>query len=210
MGALEELAVEVQRDVLRQGEEGCRPNDGDRVQVHYTCTQDGASEIMDSTYAYGEPLSFTLGQDEVIPGLEQAVREMEVGEKAAIRVPGHFAHSEASWSSCKPSCSLLYELELVGTGPPGRAVSPEQRVVAALRAKDVGNASFKSGSLQAALDAYADALRDLAWPPYEAPVEWTSPLQDERKKLALACCLNLAQCELKLQLYAEAAVHAEQ
>ena len=50
---------------------------GDTVRVHYTGRLE-TGEVFD-TSEDGEPLEFTVGSGEVIPGFEEAVRGMEVG-----------------------------------------------------------------------------------------------------------------------------------
>jgi peptidylprolyl isomerase len=57
---------------------------GDTVQVHYTGKfEDGI--IFDSSVG-GEPLEFTLGQSEVIPGFEDAALGMAVGDKKTVSI----------------------------------------------------------------------------------------------------------------------------
>jgi len=64
--------------------------DGDIVQVHYTLTlQDGA--VFDTSVG-GEPLEFTLGKGDVIPGFEKAVLGMKVGESKTITIPANDAY----------------------------------------------------------------------------------------------------------------------
>jgi FKBP-type peptidyl-prolyl cis-trans isomerase 2 len=58
---------------------------GDTVKVHYTGRlQDGT--VFDTSVG-SEPLEFTLGQGQVIPGFEQAVIGMQVGESKTVTVP---------------------------------------------------------------------------------------------------------------------------
>ena len=58
---------------------------GDTVRVHYEGKlSDGT--IFDSSLAR-EPIEFTLGQDTVIPGFEQAVIGMEAGESKDVSIP---------------------------------------------------------------------------------------------------------------------------
>lgn len=65
---------------------------GDTVQVHYKGTlQDGT--VFDSSEGR-EPLSFTIGAGEVIPGFERAVDGMEVGETRMARVDVDDAYGE--------------------------------------------------------------------------------------------------------------------
>jgi FKBP-type peptidyl-prolyl cis-trans isomerase 2 len=58
--------------------------DGDRVRVHYTGKlEDG--QVFDSSRG-GEPLEFTVGAGEVIPGFDEAVRGMQVGETKTVEI----------------------------------------------------------------------------------------------------------------------------
>ena len=59
--------------------------DGDTVKVHYTGRmQDGT--VFDTSVG-SEPLEFTLGQGQIIPGFEQAVIGMQVGESKTVTIP---------------------------------------------------------------------------------------------------------------------------
>ena len=63
---------------------------GDHVKVHYTGRlQDGT--IFDSSRDR-EPLEFTLGEGEVIPGFEQAVMGMEPGETRTVTITAEDAY----------------------------------------------------------------------------------------------------------------------
>lgn len=66
--------------------------DGHRVSVHYVGRlQDGT--VFDSSEGQ-EPIRFTLGAQEVIPGFEEAVRGMEEGESRATTIPAEKAYGE--------------------------------------------------------------------------------------------------------------------
>ena len=58
---------------------------GDTVRVHYE-GQLSDGTIFDSSLER-EPIEFILGQDTVIPGFEQAVIGMEVGESKDVSIP---------------------------------------------------------------------------------------------------------------------------
>ncbi|GAB2773863.1 peptidylprolyl isomerase [Rhabdobacter roseus] len=63
---------------------------GDTVQVHYKGTlPDG--QLFDSS-AGREPLSFQLGSGQVIPGFDEGVTGMEVGDKKTIQIPSENAY----------------------------------------------------------------------------------------------------------------------
>ena len=57
---------------------------GDRVTIHYIGTLDNGY-VFDSADA-DTPLSFTIGQGEVFPALEQAVIGMKIGDAANIEI----------------------------------------------------------------------------------------------------------------------------
>lgn len=66
--------------------------EGDEVQVHYTGKlEDGT--VFD-TSEDGEPLSFTVGEERVIPGFEEAVTGMEPGESKTTEVDPEQAYGE--------------------------------------------------------------------------------------------------------------------
>lgn len=63
---------------------------GDTVKVHYTGKlQDGT--IFD-TSINNEPLQFTLGEGQLIPGFEQAVIGMQPGETKTAQIPAEEAY----------------------------------------------------------------------------------------------------------------------
>lgn len=67
---------------------------GDRVQVHYTGRLDDGTEFDSS--ADSDPISVTLGAGEVIPGFENALEGMSVGDKKTERLEAENAYGEHS------------------------------------------------------------------------------------------------------------------
>lgn len=65
-------------------------SNGDKVKVHYTGKLDDGT-VFDSS-AEREPLEFTIGEDEVILGFEQAVVGMEPGESKSSTVSAEEAY----------------------------------------------------------------------------------------------------------------------
>lgn len=61
-------------------------NNGDRVRIHYTGSLKEGDRF-DSSHDRGEPLEFTAGSPELIPGVSEAVVGMAVGEKKTVEVP---------------------------------------------------------------------------------------------------------------------------
>jgi len=63
---------------------------GDTVSVHYTGTLDDGT-VFDSSIG-GDPLQFTIGSGEMIPGFEQAVIGMKVDESKTVKIPADEAY----------------------------------------------------------------------------------------------------------------------
>lgn len=66
--------------------------ENDTVKVHYTGKLTNG-EVFDSS-ADREPLEFTLGQGQIIPGFEKGLMEMEVNDKKTINIPSAEAYGE--------------------------------------------------------------------------------------------------------------------
>ena len=64
----------------------------DTVKVHYTGTTDDGVVFYSSRER--EPLEFTMGQGQLIPGFENAVEGMKVGDSAKVRIPSEEAYGE--------------------------------------------------------------------------------------------------------------------
>ena len=64
--------------------------DGDTVSVHYTGTLT-SGEVFDSSLER-EPLKFTLGMGQLIPGFERAIMGLSVGQKATTNIPSKEAY----------------------------------------------------------------------------------------------------------------------
>ncbi|MCW9707406.1 FKBP-type peptidyl-prolyl cis-trans isomerase [Fodinibius salsisoli] len=67
--------------------------DGDTVKVHYTgkLTDDGT--VFDSSQER-EPIEFTLGEGQLIPGFEKAVIGLEEGDSTTVEIDSEDAYGE--------------------------------------------------------------------------------------------------------------------
>ena len=63
---------------------------GDTVHVHYTGRL-SSGEVFDTSEG-GEPLEFEVGAGQVIPGFDEAVRGMNVGDKKTINIQSEDAY----------------------------------------------------------------------------------------------------------------------
>ncbi|PKQ13014.1 MAG: peptidylprolyl isomerase [Alphaproteobacteria bacterium HGW-Alphaproteobacteria-1] len=70
---------------------------GDTVRIHYTGTlSDG--QTFDSSEGR-DPLEFTVGSGQIIPGLDAAIPGMSVGDKKIVEVPADDAYGAADPSA---------------------------------------------------------------------------------------------------------------
>jgi FKBP-type peptidyl-prolyl cis-trans isomerase 2 len=67
-------------------------DDGDLVAVHYTGTLDDGSEFDSSRER--EPLEFVVGSGQVIPGFDDAVRGLNIGDSTTVRIEADQAYGE--------------------------------------------------------------------------------------------------------------------
>jgi peptidylprolyl isomerase len=73
---------------------------GDTVRIHYTGTlADG--ETFDSSEGR-DPLEFTVGSGQIIPGLEEAIPGMTVGDKKKVEIPADQAYGPVDPNAMQP------------------------------------------------------------------------------------------------------------
>lgn len=70
---------------------GAPAQPGKMVSVHYTGTLENGQKF-DSSRDRGAPIEFPLGVGYVIPGWDQGIAQMRVGDKAKLTIPGHLAY----------------------------------------------------------------------------------------------------------------------
>eukprot|EP00588_Corethron_pennatum_P008312 CAMPEP_0194286860 /NCGR_PEP_ID=MMETSP0169-20130528/33464_1 /TAXON_ID=218684 /ORGANISM="Corethron pennatum, Strain L29A3" /LENGTH=189 /DNA_ID=CAMNT_0039033389 /DNA_START=55 /DNA_END=624 /DNA_ORIENTATION=+ len=101
------------------------PIGGDLVVVEYTGYLSNG-QIFDATHAEGKKneLMFKLGSGQVIPGLDEAVAQMQVGQKIQAIIPPSLAYGEKGVcledGECliKPDSTLVYDINLFKTSIP--------------------------------------------------------------------------------------------
>lgn len=87
---------------------------GKTVRVHYTgYLMDG--KIFDSSIERDEPIEFPLGQRMVIPGWEEGIALMKVGDKKRLIIPSELAYGAngAGGGVIPPNATLIFDVELV-------------------------------------------------------------------------------------------------
>jgi cyclophilin family peptidyl-prolyl cis-trans isomerase len=101
------------RYIITEPGTGPRPKSGEEVSVHYEGkVLDGS--LFDSSFRRGEPINFPVGQGRVIPGWDEALLGMRVGEKRTLIVPPDLAYGPTGAGDVIPPYSwLVFEMELV-------------------------------------------------------------------------------------------------
>ena len=92
---------------------GAAAKAGNTVKVHYTgWLTDGTK--FDSSVDRDEAFSFVLGAGQVIPGWDEAVATMCVGDKARLTIPPEKAYGRQGYPGIiPPNATLIFEVELL-------------------------------------------------------------------------------------------------
>ena len=100
----------LQYEVVEEGD-GASPDASDTVKTHYTGRlADGT--VFDSSVERGEPATF--GVDQVIPGWQEALQRMQVGDKWRLWLPPELAYGErGAGDRIPPNAALVFFLVLL-------------------------------------------------------------------------------------------------
>ncbi len=98
--------------IVSQGT-GVKAEAGKTVDVHYTgYLMDG--KIFDSSIERGDPISFPLGQKMVIPGWEEGIALMKVGDKIRLIIPSELGYgANGAGGVIPPNATLIFDVELM-------------------------------------------------------------------------------------------------
>lgn len=81
-------------------------------------TANVGNKLFADSYEGGEPLEFTLGMGQVIPGWEKGLVGMKVGEIRKLYIPYQMAYGENSLDGIPAYSDLYFEVELVHADKP--------------------------------------------------------------------------------------------
>lgn len=100
--------------VEKQAGEGDLAKWGDVVTVHYTLNN-LKGDFVESSYEIGEPMTFTIGQGEMIPAVEDALMTMAPGAKVMVVTPSSqaFGAFEIDPDMLPAYSPMMIELELI-------------------------------------------------------------------------------------------------
>jgi FKBP-type peptidyl-prolyl cis-trans isomerase 2 len=109
-----------------------KAKDGDEVKIHYTGRLADGKEF--DTSKGREPLSFVLGKGEVIPGFENAVMGLSVGETRTVEIASDQAYGphreemviQAKRSEMPEGLELKLGHQLEGRSEAGESQEPQR------------------------------------------------------------------------------------
>jgi hypothetical protein len=97
----------------KPGEGTIKPERGQTVAVNYRGTFLDGSEL-DNSYKRGEPFVFQVGLARVIPGWDEGVRDMTVGETRTLIIPYWLGYGDKGIQGhIAAKATLIFEVELV-------------------------------------------------------------------------------------------------
>ncbi|XP_052186313.1 peptidyl-prolyl cis-trans isomerase FKBP62-like [Diospyros lotus] len=196
----------VVKKILKEGEGYERPNEGAIVKLKLVGKLQDGTIFLRKGYEENEELfEFKTDEEQVIEGLERAVMTMKKGEIAMFTIAPEYAfgasESQQELALVPPNATVLYEAELASFVKDKESwdMNTQEKIEAALKKKEEGNALFKAGKYARASKRYEKAAKF---------IEYDSSFSDEEKKQAKAlkvtCNLNDAACKLKLKDYKQA------
>ncbi|GAB1855699.1 peptidylprolyl isomerase [Flavobacteriaceae bacterium MHTCC 0001] len=98
--------------IIQKGD-GVKAEKGKTVSVHYKGQlMDGT--VFDSSYKRNQPIDFPLGVGQVIPGWDEGIGLLNVGDKARLVIPSHLGYgSRGAGGVIPPDANLIFDVELM-------------------------------------------------------------------------------------------------
>jgi peptidylprolyl isomerase len=94
---------------------GAEATAGKTVDVQYVGVSGLNGRQFDASWDRGEPFSFQLGSQQVIPGWDQGVEGMKVGGRRELIIPPKLAYGkQGSPPTIGPNETLVFVIDLVG------------------------------------------------------------------------------------------------
>nr|ABK95085.1 unknown [Populus trichocarpa] len=195
----------VMKKILKEGEGYERPDDGTVVQVKLIGKLEDGTIFVKKGHEEEPPFEFKIDEEQVIDGLDRTVKTMKKGEVALVTIQPEYAfgrsESQQDLATVPVNATVYYEVEMISFTKEKESwdMNTQEKIEAAGKKKEEGNAWFKAGKYERASRRYEKAAKF---------IEYDSSFTDEEKQqskvLKISCKLNNAACKLKLKDYKEA------
>ena len=121
-------------------------------------------EILEEEQNPEHPYSFKVGAAHLIKGINIAVTQMAVGEKALFKLPKELTGYKKSKGYQQDGLTLEIELISCEEHEPDRFdLEDQERLPFALKYKQSGTEYYREGNLEAALERFQKALDTIEW-----------------------------------------------
>ena len=98
--------------ILKNGN-GQKAGKGNMVSVHYEGSLTNG-QVFDSSFQRNQPIDFQLGIGQVIPGWDEGIGLLKVGDKARFVIPSELAYGSAGAGGViPPNATLIFDVELM-------------------------------------------------------------------------------------------------
>ena len=98
--------------IINHGE-GKQAEKGKTVSVHYKGML-ANGKVFDSSYSRNQPIEFPLGMGQVIPGWDEGISLLKVGDKARLVIPSHLGYgASGAGGVIPPNAVLVFDVELM-------------------------------------------------------------------------------------------------
>lgn len=98
--------------IIQKGN-GAKAESGKTVSVHYEGSL-VSGQVFDSSYKRNQPIDFQLGVGQVIPGWDEGIALLQVGDKARFVIPSNLAYGSAGAGGViPPNATLIFDVELM-------------------------------------------------------------------------------------------------
>ena len=197
----------VMKKIVCQGF-GSFPKEGDQVILHYTSNlEDG--RFLENTKIVKEPFIAVLGQTELMPGLDIAIRSMRMGENALFRITPEYGPerqgntydideiAKMEPKDAKKYSVLHYDIEMIKIDKPRRNkmhMSSDEKMEEAGMLKSEGNELVKEKRYDEAIVKYETGLDYISQIP-------TDDLRGRVYELRHQLYLNISMCHNNLHQY---------
>lgn len=101
--------------VITRETQGVKAKAGQSVSVHYKGSLLTNGKVFDDSEMRGEPLVFSVASGQMIPGFDEAVLDMKLGEKRTVIIPPDLAYGDKSIANglIPANSYLVFELDLL-------------------------------------------------------------------------------------------------